>query len=150
MDGIVVALVLLAFGFFFGRRAEKKHYKSIKKRESAYRSKPVVSGKTALTGKNIAHTTLAVGSVVISVDRFKLVVSGIQNMLGGEVHAFSSLLDRGRREAILRMMESAPNADGYYNFKIETSTISGNSQGVGTVEVMAYSTAVLYQKSQVV
>ena len=84
---------------------------------------------------------------MVSIDRFKQIVSAIQNLLGGEVHAFSSLIDRGRREATLRMMESAPEADGYYNYKIETSTISGSSKnGVGTIEVMAYATAVIYHK----
>ncbi len=145
MESLIFAVVLLALGFFFGRYAESKHYKSIRKRESQYRHKPVLSGKTALSEKNINKSQLAVGSVVVSIDRFKLMVSTIQNLLGGEVHAFSSLIDRGRREATLRMMESSPGADGYYNFKIETSTISGSSKnGLGTIEVMAYATAVSF------
>ena len=146
MGGLIFALVLLALGFFFGRYAESKHYKSIHNREADYRHKPVLSGKTALLEDNIQKSQLAVGSVVVSIDRFKLMVSTIQNLLGGEVHAFSSLIDRGRREATLRMMESVPEADGYYNFKIETSTISGSSKGgLGTIEVMAYATAVKYR-----
>ena len=43
------------------------------------------------------------------------------------------------------MKESFPGADEYINCRLETSTISsGRGKAVGTVEVIAYSTAITY------
>ena len=43
------------------------------------------------------------------------------------------------------MKESVPGADEYINCRMETSTISsGKGKAMGTVEVIAYSTAITY------
>ena len=43
------------------------------------------------------------------------------------------------------MKESAPHADIYVNCRLETSTISsGRDKAMGTVEVLAYATAITY------
>ena len=66
-------------------------------------------------------------------------------IFGGELKSYSPLLDRGKREALLRMKESVPGADEYINCRMETSTISsGKGKAMGTVEVIAYSTAITY------
>ena len=52
------------------------------------------------------------------------------------------LVDRARREAILRMKEQAADADLFVNLKLETSSVSQ----VGSVEVLAYCTAIWYGK----
>jgi uncharacterized protein YbjQ (UPF0145 family) len=55
-------------------------------------------------------------------------------------------LDRARREAILRMKESCKKADEIINLRIETSSISkGRGRSIGSVEVLAYATA-LYRE----
>ncbi len=144
--GLIIGLVLIVVGYFYGSYAEKKHYKSIKQRELVLRSKPLVSGKTSLRKEGVGKSMLVSGSVVISIDRFKQVMAGIRNVFGGEVQAYSSLLDRGRREAMLRMMESAPFGDKFVNLKIETAKISTSAKGgTGTVEVFAYATAITYK-----
>ena len=56
------------------------------------------------------------------------------------------LVDRGRREAILRMKEQCADADLIVNLRIETSRISKGAKrrSLGTVEVFAYGTALWY------
>ena len=61
---------------------------------------------------------------------------------------YETLLERARREALLRLKEKAAalGADTVCNVKIDTVTISqptDQSKGglVGTVEILAYSTA---------
>lgn len=93
------------------------------------------------------QTQLVSGSVVISIDFFKKFVAGLRSLFGGRLKAYESLLDRARREAILRMKESAlqNNARVIINVRIETASINKNSgrrQGVGSVEVVAYGTAI--------
>lgn len=143
---IAIFLVLLLLGFVFGRLAEKRHYRRIRAREDAYRGLIVVPGRV-LPSQYVRHQSQLVrGNVVISVDYFKVVVAGLRNLVGGRVATFESLLDRGRREAILRMQAQAREcgADAVYNMKFETSRVSGNAgQAVGSIEVLAYGTALI-------
>ena len=92
---------------------------------------------------------LVSGSVVISIDYFKRFLSSLQFLIGGNVTAYESLLDRGRREAILRMKMQMPEADIILASRIETSTIGGSANAknsLGSIEVLAYGTAVRYVK----
>jgi uncharacterized protein YbjQ (UPF0145 family) len=89
-------------------------------------------------------TRLVAGSVVISVDYFKRFLAGLRNIFGGRVRSYESLLDRARREAILRMKAEAKalGADMVFNIKMETASISkGRRNAIGAVEVLAYGTA---------
>ena len=90
---------------------------------------------------------LVSGSVVISIDYFKQFVAGLRNLFGGRVTAYESLLERARREAILRMKEQARDlgADSVWNVRLETAAISQGAQRqqVGSMEVMAYGTALI-------
>ena len=142
---IVFPLILILLGFFAGRIAERNHYKSIHEREEKFLSKPAITTKTIDNGREVQIAVLAVGSVVVSVDYFKRFLSAFRLIFGGELRAYASVLDRGKREAILRMKESNPNADLYLNFRMETASISkGRGKSIGSVEVVAYSTAITY------
>ena len=93
----------------------------------------------------IAQVALTTGSVVVSVDHYKRVLMVFRQIFGGEIRSYASLIDRGRREAMLRMKESSPGADMFLNCRIETSTISnGKGQATGTIEILAYGTAVTF------
>jgi uncharacterized protein YbjQ (UPF0145 family) len=88
--------------------------------------------------------------VVISVDYFKKFVAGLRSIIGGRIASYESLVDRARREAILRMKQEAKklNADYVFNIKMETSSISkGREDSIGSVEVLAYGTAVMIEKT---
>jgi uncharacterized protein YbjQ (UPF0145 family) len=140
-------VVLLVLGFVFGQIAEQRHYRSIIEREKATLMMPVMTLKTVPPQLIHCHTQLVSGSIVVSIDFFKMFVSGLKSLFGGRLRSYESLLDRARREAILRMKETAQqgNAKLIINVRIETSSInkfSGRRQGVGSVEVVAYGTAI--------
>ncbi len=91
------------------------------------------------------------GSAVISIDYFKRFLAILRNIFGGRIRSYESLVDRARREAILRMKAEAKknHADIIINFRMETSTIgrSANQKGqVGSVEALAYGTAISLHK----
>lgn len=143
---LVIFLLLLAAGYGFGRRAERKHYESIRAREDALRHVLVLNERFPPPGYTRCDATLVSGNVVISVDYFKTVVAGLRNLVGGNISSYESLLDRARREAILRMQQRAEEigADAVINMKFETSRVSGNAgQAIGSVEVLAYGTALV-------
>jgi len=96
------------------------------------------------------ETFLVDGSVVISVDYFKQFVAGLRNFVGGRVTPYEILLDRARREAILRMKEEAKasGADVILNVKYEMCSIyKGRRNSIGSVEALAYGTAFLPTKT---
>ncbi len=89
---------------------------------------------------------MALGSVVVSVDHYKRFLAGFRMIFGGEMHSYCSLIDRGRREALLRMRESFREADLFLNCRLETASISkGQGKATGTVEVVAYATGIKFQ-----
>lgn len=141
-------IALLVLGYFIGKAKERKHYRSIRTREDEFLHKPAITTRQVQPDRVVASTDLAIGSVVISVDYYKRFLASFRLLFGGELKSYSPLLDRGKREALLRMKESFPGADEYINCRLETSTISsGRGKAVGTVEVIAYSTAITYEPS---
>lgn len=146
MEILLFWLVPIMIGYLFGKRAEKKHYASIIRREKALLQLPATSSKQPLAAAaTIERTHLATGSVVISIDYFKRILAGLRAMFGGPLQSYETLLDRARREAILRLKESCPDADEIVNLRLDTMSISNNTQNsIGSVEVLAYGTAVYY------
>lgn len=144
--GFLYFLALLIIGYLFGKWAEKRHYRSIHEREDSLRDLLVLPVRVP-EPQHLSHdSTLVTGSVVISVDYFKTVAASLRNLFGGRVGAYETLIDRARREATLRMQEDAQlkGAELIYNVKYETSLIGDNAgKGLGSVEVLAYGTALI-------
>ncbi len=145
MGSFIVFVVLLLTGMIFGKIAETRHLKSIIKREQQLNRLPAVASRYPPSGEGVPNyqQLLVTGNVVIASDYFKTFLSGLINIFGGRVTPFESLLDRGRREALLRMKESADavNADLVFNVKYHTATIQ--QTGKGAIEVLAYGTALI-------
>lgn len=139
------AIVLTGLAFVVGTGVERRHYKRIHRREAASLAVPVATFRTLPAGARVAEARLVAGNVVISVDLYKRFLANLRRIFGGEMKSYSSLLDRARREAILRMKESSPTADMFINFRFETASISkGKKKAVAAVEVLAYATAIRF------
>lgn len=153
MEYIFVAifwLVPVLIGFFFGRHIEAKHYQSIHEREKQLLQLPTTANKAPLErDRLVQRSELAFGSVVVSIDYFKRFLAGLRTIVGGPVTSYESLLDRARREAVLRLKESCPGADEIVNLRLETAPINdGAKQSVSCVEVLAYGTAIYFQPAR--
>ncbi|MBW2659483.1 MAG: heavy metal-binding domain-containing protein [Deltaproteobacteria bacterium] len=148
---LVLFALLILLGYFSGSIVEKHHYSSIRKREQEMVNLPVVTIRRPYPDTDIRESGLVMGSAVISIDYFKRFLAILRNLFGGRVRSYESLVDRARREAILRMKDMAGErrADLIINFRLETSTIgrSANKKGqVGSVEALAYGTAITLHK----
>lgn len=146
MIDLVIFLTLLALGYGFGRLAEVRHYRSIIEREEIMNQIPAVVVRFPPYSMANCEQKLVTGSVVISIDYFKRVASGLRGLIGGRLKAYETLLDRARREAILRMKEEAEleGASAVFNVRLETSSIAkGKKNKIGSVEVLAYGTAMI-------
>lgn len=139
---------LAIFGLIVGGILERRHFASIREREQAFAKLPVFPTRTADTGRVVDGGGLVVASVVVSLDYFKKVLASLRNIFGGNVRSYESLLDRAKREAILRLKEQAPNCDAIINLRLETSnlaSVQSRKRGIGGIEVIAYGTAIRYR-----
>lgn len=130
--------LLLLVGYLFGRAAEKRHYKRLRKREQDTQHVPVVASRFPPEDQNY-HQVLVTGNVVIASDYFKTFLAGLIQFFGGRLTPFESMMDRARRESLLRMKDEAikRNATYVFNVKYETTRI------MGAIEMFAYGTAMI-------
>lgn len=146
---IGLPLAILMIAYFIGSYIEKKHFRSIRKREADTRGFPVVSFNTMPDDWSASSSELVTGSIVISVDYFKRVIAGLRGLIGGRIKTYEPLLDRARREAVLRMIESARSQgyDAIFNVRLETSRLANakrDGKGIAGVEMLAFGTAVKF------
>ena len=148
MLDLIIIIISLTICYITGNIIEKNHYKNIKKREIQLYKSPYVSfGKSFAYSPKIKESYLVSSSVVIGCDYFKAFLAGLKNIFGGNVSAYESVLDRGRREAILRMREYAAqkNANAIINVKIETVMLDPiGTKTFPKVCVTTYGTAIKY------
>lgn len=139
-----VPLVLLILGLVIGGAVESAHFRKLAEQEQALSSILISDLKQLPSNWKPSLPVLVTGEAVIATDYFKVWVAGVRKLFGGHVPGFERLMERARREAIVRMLHQAQQARAnvVWNVRLETSTIQGKRQGKsGGVEVLAYGTA---------
>ena len=142
---VVPVVVLLVATYFIGSAVEGRHFRGLRSRELRSRSFPMMTLRDPPPDWRVEECGLVSGSCVISLDYFKRFVAGLRLLFGGRIASYETLLDRARREALLRMKESA-HAAGYravIGVRVETSQVAAATRQGGTagVEVLAWGTA---------
>ena len=138
-----IFLALLVTGYAFGRIAEVRHVRSLIARERASNALPAIASRRPPEDGRVYAQRLVAGSVVVSSDYFKTFVAGLVNILGGRVSSFESLVDRARREAVLRMKAEAEALSAAYVFNVKFETARIAAGRVAAMEVLAYGTALV-------
>lgn len=136
-------VVLFVVGWFFGSRYERQHLTQLGHAEQAL-GHIVVSSERFYQPTLVAQSQgeLVLGSVVIAQDYFKMIIARLLSLFGKNLTTYETLLDRARREAIVRMRAEA-KAKGYnhiYGLRLEVTNV--NQLG-SMVEAIAYGTAVI-------
>lgn len=145
---IGIFVVLITIGMTIGRANEQRHFRELAELEAALRDIVVRSERAAPADESFARGALVVGSVVIAEDYFKRVAAGLRSIVGGRLPAYESLVERGRREAIVRMKEQARRlgATLVVNVRLETSSLAEDQGGrapLFSAEFIAYGTALV-------
>ena len=139
---------IMIFGAWLsGGILERRHLKKLLLLESGSRDVLAVTIEDLPPDWHVESCELVMGNVVISQDYFKRFAASIKSIFGGNIRVFEPLLERARREALIRM-KGVAHARGYYtiiNVRIETATLAsgrGNGKGTAGVEILAFGTAI--------
>ena len=135
---LLIFAVLFSVGFGFGRYNERKHLAELEQNEKrlAYIT---VGNLRKVSFEQSGH--MISSNVVISHDYFKYVLATVQNFFGGRLTSYESVVDRARREAIVRLKLEAEKHGATYIACMRLATTEMGIQG-GMVEVFAYGTAI--------
>ena len=142
---IVPALLLGAW--LSGTILERRHLKNLLLLESGSRGVLALTIEDLPAEWQVESCELVMGNVVISHDYFKRFAASIKGIFGGNIRVVEPMLERARREALIRM-KGVAHARGYdtiINVRIETATMArarADGKGTAGVEILAYGTAI--------
>ncbi len=145
---LLVTPVMLLGAWISGGILERRHLKSLLLLESGSRGMLTLTIEDLPPDWHVESGELVMGNVVISQDYFKRLAASIKGIFGGNIGVLEPLLERARREAVMRM-KGVAHARGYdtiINVRIETATLAsarGNGKGTAGVEILAFGTAIL-------
>lgn len=139
-------LLLLPLGYVVGSLTERAHLRRLDRREQTLGDIILSDFRGLPVGCSADHCGLVTGEAVIASDYFKSFAARLRGLVGGEVRTFQTLMDRARREALLRMVFSAKSmgANRVINVRLATSNIGAlqRRRGAPMAEAIAYGTAV--------
>ena len=144
---LVIAPVMLLGAWISGGIVERRHLKNLLLLESGSRDLLAVTIEDLPPDWHVESCELVMGNVVISLDYFKRFAAGIKAIFGGNIRAYEPLLERARREALIRMkgVAQARGYDTVINVRLETATMAsarGDGKGTAGIEILAYGTAI--------
>ena len=138
-----IPIVLIVIGFIVGSLTERRHFRRLIEREDKQRDILAFALRHVPADLTVSNPKLVCGSAVISVDYFKRFAAGLRGIVGGRMGAYESLLERARREALIRMKDDARRHGGniVLNVKLESARIFSSGRATVSVEAVAYGTA---------
>ena len=103
----------------------------------------MLSNVETIPGHSVVSSLgLVIGSTVRAKHIGKDIFAGLKNIVGGELKAYTELLNESRNEALQRMMADANSrgANAIVNVRFATSNVAA-----GASELFCYGTAVVVQ-----
>ena len=149
--GLAVPLFLLALAWFTGSAVERRHFRSLAIRERETSGMLVSQLKSFPASRaGSPPPCLVVSQVVIATDYLKSFLAGLRKIIGGELRSYRSLVERARREAILRLVEEARGLgyDAVCNIRIESSDVGGSERGKGATMVTLLASGTAYHAAR--
>lgn len=149
----VIALLLL--GLIAGGTRERRHLADLREREERMRRSMIVTQNRTLLSPVAAKTPpqMLTAEVVIATDYLKSFFASWRKFFGGEIRSYQTLMDRARREAVMRVVEQAQslgyNAVG--NVRLQTADIGGaNTAGRGPAMAAILASATAYHSGEAI
>ena len=103
----------------------------------------LLSNMEIVPGRRVkSHLGVVQGSTVRAKHAGKDILASLKNIVGGELRAYTELMQEARDEATQRMVEQAESvgANAVLNIRYSTTSITA-----GAAEILAYGTAVVLE-----
>jgi uncharacterized protein YbjQ (UPF0145 family) len=103
----------------------------------------LLSNLELVPGRRVkTHLGVVQGSTVRAKHAGKDILAGLKNIVGGELKAYTELMQEAREEAVQRMLAQAASvgANAVLNVRFATTSITA-----GAAEILAYGTAVVLE-----
>jgi uncharacterized protein YbjQ (UPF0145 family) len=103
----------------------------------------LLSNLELVPGRRVkTHLGVVQGSTVRAKHAGKDILAGLKNIVGGELKAYTELMQEAREEAVQRMLAQATSvgANAVLNVRFATTSITA-----GAAEILAYGTAVVLE-----
>lgn len=136
-------IALLVVGYFAGSMIERQHYASIRQREREYSDVLAFMVRFPFDRTTPQRAFLVHGAVVVSADYFKTFIAGLRNLFGGRFRSYETLMERARREALLRLKADARRKGAKTVICVRFETTSISTGWAPAMEVLAYGTAIV-------
>lgn len=136
-----IPLGLFGLGWWIGGRRERAHLADLSKREAAYGGLLVTDLRSYIDPDATTTPMLVTAEVVIGADYAKTLFANLKTLIGGQLGSYERMLERGRREAVMRLRERARarGCDALCNVRMENMPI-GKGQ-MPMVAILASATA---------
>jgi uncharacterized protein YbjQ (UPF0145 family) len=144
MIELTIVASILVIAYFVGTRRERRHLQSLERRELEFAYIPILSGDDPVWDLKDHQSYFVTASTVVAGDYFKHFWASLRNLFGGPVTAYESLLDRGKREVLVRLKEQMPDASEILGVRTESVRLT-----LFTVQIMAYGTAIVREKKSI-
>lgn len=101
-------VLLICVGLFFGRRAEKRHFRDLEQREGRLQHVFATQLSKCLGAAPGGKTpTIVLAETVVASDYLKSFLAKLRNIFGGNIPGFEALQERARREVTVQLKERA-------------------------------------------
>lgn len=126
---------------------ERIHFKRLEEDERGLADMIYSDMKTLPPNWMPSNTFFVCENVVVANDYLKRFFWTFRKLVGGNSRSFEKMVDRGRREAIVRLLKRAKQhgANVVWNIRLETNIVQlnsgGNKNSMAGVEMIAYGTA---------
>jgi uncharacterized protein YbjQ (UPF0145 family) len=104
--------------------------------------KMIIVNTNYISGKELETLGMVKGSVIQAKHVGKDIMSALKGLVGGELTAYSDMMNEARAKATKRMVEEAQamGADAVVNIRYTSATVMQ-----GAAEILAYGTAVKFK-----
>jgi len=128
-------------GWLIATWLERRHFKSMSEREIPLQGIKVTTAKR-ISSCEPEGVTLLIGSVVVAHDYFRTLIIFFRRVIGGNIKPYEKLVERGRREALIRLKEEAElrGIDKVINVRFTTNSVAGRF--LHAIEMVAYGTGI--------
>lgn len=134
------ALGIGALGWLVATLLERRHNAQMTEREKLLADVRVSTTRKA--GPLAKEGIMISGSVVIAHDFFRTLIIAFRKLIGGNIKPYERLVNRGRREAFIRMREEAllRGFDEVINVRFGSALVAGRF--LSAVEMVVYGTGI--------